>query len=493
MPKIRVGSAEIDLTLKTGQYNAAVERVRKRTKTMKDSMVEAATKTRSLTAALAGIATVGFVSKQIFEIGAAAEEIASKFSTVFGPAADDVQLFIDRFGTMAGLSNTAARDVTATTGAIAQGMGFARDASAAFAIEVVRLAGDLSSFNNIPIEETSRAIQAALTGERESLKRLGIVVMEADVQQRALAMSGKDVVGALTQQEKAAATLQLITERAGVAVGDLARTQDSAANQARRVAAEVANIKEQLAVALLPVLSVAVEGFGKFIKGMQIMGAEAAVLVARMNFWKEAAFGTEESTIAANDQLRLMRQAAEEVKNSIVGLTFELGNFSDSAGNLQTRLSGSGGGLVLDMSMLTQNTNLLDDSLLGAAGTSARVAAGLDVVASAANNAASAQDRLNSAMSKFNAVSGALGFLGRHVGALSFLGGPLGLISGGLGAVSGLTGAFGGGGTQTEEHIRPRGFDPTLTVRIEGISDGTTRVVRSKLSALDGLDVGLVI
>src|SRR5690606_10879787 len=134
----------------------------------------------------------------------------------------------------AGLSERQAREITATTGAIVQGMGLAQDASAGYAEEIARLAGDLSSFNNIPIEETARAIQAAITGERESLKRLGVVILETDVQARAMLDTGKRRAEQLTQEEKAIATLALITERAGVAVGDLERTQDSAANRARR-------------------------------------------------------------------------------------------------------------------------------------------------------------------------------------------------------------------------------------------------------------------
>ena len=210
---------------------------------------------RGTMVALAGAAGLAFAAKKVFDLGSAVEETASKFRTVFGPASDSVQGFIDDFATMAGLSNEAAQEVLATTGAIVQGMGFAQAASAKFAEEVVVLAGDLSSFNNIPIAATARAIQAALTGERESLKRLGVVILETDVQKRALIDTGKENAKALTQQEKAAATLALITERAGVAMGDLVRTQNSAANVARRVGARWQNLKETAATALLPTLA----------------------------------------------------------------------------------------------------------------------------------------------------------------------------------------------------------------------------------------------
>lgn len=217
---------------------------------------------------LAGATGLAFAAKKAFDLGAAVEETASKFTTVFGPASDSVQTFIDSFASMAGLTQQQAKDITATTGAIVQGMGFAKQASADFAVEVVKLAGDFASFNNVPIAQTSAAIQSALTGEREALKKLGVVILEADVQKRALAMTGKENAASLTQQEKATATLALITEKAGVAVGDLERTQDSSANTARRVTAEIMNFRDGLAVAALPALNVFLQAIGESTGGL---------------------------------------------------------------------------------------------------------------------------------------------------------------------------------------------------------------------------------
>ncbi len=237
----------------TGAAAASLDRMDDR---MRKADARAASFRRSM-AALGGVlAAIGLkrVAEDLFETATAVEETGAKFETVFGSASGQVDQFIDSFGTLAGLSRQQARELTATTGAIAQGFGFSRQESAGFAQEIISLAGDLASFNNLQggAAEAARILQSALSGERESLKRLGIVIREAEVQQRALANSGKTSAEALTQQEKATASLQLITEKAGVAVGDLARTQDSAANQARRLRAEFQTMKEDIATALLP-------------------------------------------------------------------------------------------------------------------------------------------------------------------------------------------------------------------------------------------------
>jgi len=192
---------------------------------------------------------------QIFEIGTRTEETASKYNTVFGPSVEYVNTFLDDFAVKAGLSNSAAQELTSRAGAIGQGFGYTQEESAKLSTQIATLAGDLTSFNNVPIEQSSNAIITALSGEREALKTLGIVVSENDVQKQALTQTGKESADQLTQEEKAAATLSLIYDRAGVAVGDLERTQDSAANTARRVEASLQNVAEELSTQFLPIMA----------------------------------------------------------------------------------------------------------------------------------------------------------------------------------------------------------------------------------------------
>jgi hypothetical protein len=53
-------------------------------------------------------------------------------------------------------------------------------------VALTQLAIDVASFNNVSDEQAVRAFTSALTGEREALKSLGIVIQEADVKQEAL-------------------------------------------------------------------------------------------------------------------------------------------------------------------------------------------------------------------------------------------------------------------------------------------------------------------
>jgi len=199
----------------------------------KMSKMFAAAKAAFVASGIAAVLTS--ISKKIFTIGSAAEETASKFNTVFGDSATALDKQLNSFNRLAGLTKTAGRDMTATFGAIIQGAGGSQEESAKLGIELTKLAGDFASFNNISLDQAGTAIRAGLTGETEPLKRLGVVLRAAEVDARALADTGKKTAKELNELERATARVALITEKAGVQVGDLERTSNSTANTARRL------------------------------------------------------------------------------------------------------------------------------------------------------------------------------------------------------------------------------------------------------------------
>ena len=60
-----------------------------------------------------------------------------------------------------------------------------------FSEKILRLGGDLASFNDLKTSAAVDAIIAALTGENEKLKRFNIIVNEVSTNLRAMAMTGK--------------------------------------------------------------------------------------------------------------------------------------------------------------------------------------------------------------------------------------------------------------------------------------------------------------
>ncbi len=206
-----------------------------------------------------GAGLTAAVSLPILAIGTAAVKAASDFgeteskaNTVFKGMEADLERVKKASIETWGLSKQSALDMLSTFGAIGQGMGMTRDASFRLAESVTNLTADFASFHNLPFEQVSEKIRGALTGEYEGLKALGIVLDDASVKKRALMDTGKSHADQLTQEELVNARLALIYEKAGVAVGDYARTKDSAANRSRAVKERLEELSITLGERLLP-------------------------------------------------------------------------------------------------------------------------------------------------------------------------------------------------------------------------------------------------
>ena len=204
----------------------------------------------SIAAAFTVRAIVDF-SKELFRLGMNAEETASKFNTTFGAGAAEATAFLDDFANKAGLSTQQGQDFLATIGAMVQGMGATAAASVPMSQQILKLAGDLQSFHNVPIEQTFTALRSGLVGEYEPLRRFGIVLTAATVEMKAMEMTGKTNAATLTALEKSQAALTLATEKMGPALGDLNRTSDSTSNTLRRMNAEWVDFKTRLGEAMV--------------------------------------------------------------------------------------------------------------------------------------------------------------------------------------------------------------------------------------------------
>jgi len=178
-------------------------------------------------------------------------ESMSKAVAVFG---DGSGLIIEASENMQdSFSQAEFLDFAGTLGNIAQAMGIAAGDSDTFSLSVLSLAQDLGSFNNVPTGQAVNAITTALTGETEAMKKLGVVIKQADIQHRALADRAAGVTGELTKEEKAMATFAIITEGAGAAVGDFERTIDGVANQSKITTKNMVDMGAKIGTDLLPV------------------------------------------------------------------------------------------------------------------------------------------------------------------------------------------------------------------------------------------------
>lgn len=183
-----------------------------------------------------------------------AEETANKFGVTFSSISKDANAAAKELRNSFGLSSQESQKLLADTGDLLSGFGFTQQAALDLSTEVNKLAVDLASFTNIEggAQRASSALTKALLGERESVKELGIAILESDVKARVLQLTQQGMTFDTERQAKAFATLQIATEQSKNAVGDYARSNASAANQIRDLIRDVKDIAVNFGRVLLP-------------------------------------------------------------------------------------------------------------------------------------------------------------------------------------------------------------------------------------------------
>ena len=231
--------------------------------------------------AAAGVASVNFSSDM--------QEAINKVEVAFGGAADSVKEWSSTTLNSIGLAQGTALDMAALFGDMATSMGYSQDAAAQMSMALVNLAADLASFKNFGIDQASTALKSIFTGETESLKELGVVMTQANLEAYALAEGYTTAYTAMDQAQQVAVRYQYVLANTQNAQGDFARTSDSTANQLR-IFRE--SLKEAAATAgdeLLPVitpiigkLNELIQTFGDLDEGTQKAVVQTGLFLAAL-------------------------------------------------------------------------------------------------------------------------------------------------------------------------------------------------------------------
>lgn len=243
---------------------------------------------------IAGFAGAAVISKAVGYLKDATHaasdlnETQNKAQAIFGKQAGVMDKWAGGAAQNFGLSKQSALDYAAALGDMFTQLGNTGDQSAKMSQQVVKLAADLGSFSNMDTGDVLERIQAGFRGEYDSLQVLVPNINAARVQTEALTMTGKASATQLTAQEKAAATLAIITKDTSRAQGDFAKTSDQAANKAKINAARMEDLKAKIGQGLLPVYqawlnlmsSVGIPALNGMVSAMGHLGTAAGPVIA---------------------------------------------------------------------------------------------------------------------------------------------------------------------------------------------------------------------
>jgi hypothetical protein len=249
---------------------------------------------------LLGGAAVATGSKLV-GLGADAFEMEGKFNVVFGDSAESARASLEKFGNEVGRSTFELEEMASSVQDTFVPMGFARDKAAELSDGLVKLAVDVGSFNNANDVDVMRDFQSALVGNHETVRKFGIVITEATLDQELLRMGVEGGTKAATEQEKVQARLNLIYAGTTDAQGDATRTADSWANQMRALNSTISEGATAMGLELIPVVQPLLKDFTAF---------AADIIPKAVAIFKEFAGDLKENVGPA---IEIIKQAIERI------------------------------------------------------------------------------------------------------------------------------------------------------------------------------------
>lgn len=268
-------------------------------------------------------------------------EAANLFGVSMKGLTGEASTFINKMETLLGIDPTEAMNNMATIQGLTTSFGMASDKAYVLSKNLTQLGYDLASLKNIPVAESFTKIQAAISGELEPIRRLGVDISNARLQQELLNLGYSQSVSTLSQADKAVLRYIAIMKQTTDAQGDFARTLSSPANMIRILQAQLNSLARSVGSLLypalksiLPPLIAAVELVKELVTGI------ASLMGVKVEFpdFSSASDAVGGVTDALDNTTKATGKAAKAFKNYIMGFD-ELNVIQKNADS-----SGSGSG-----------------------------------------------------------------------------------------------------------------------------------------------------
>ena len=239
---MRLEQLEVVLSANTGKYRNQLNQVQARTTSMANvvnskvnSINASFSKLGKILAGVLSAAALVKFTKDCLDAGSNLAEVQNVVDVTFGSMSSKVNEFAKNAWKTIGLSETMAKQYMGNFGAMSKSMGFTVNEAEKMGEQLTNLSGDVASFYNITQDESYTKLKSVFTGETESLKELGVVMTQENLNAFAMANGFGKTVDAMNQQEKVALRLAYVTQNLSAANGDFSRTSGSWANQVRCV------------------------------------------------------------------------------------------------------------------------------------------------------------------------------------------------------------------------------------------------------------------
>ena len=180
------------------------------------------------------------------------EESLNKVRVSFGDSSKSVEDFAKTTLRSFGIAEGSALEMASLFGDMGTSIGLSDKEAANMSTTLVGLVGDLASFKNISQDVAKTALASVFTGETESLKKLGVIMTQANLQQFALEQGISKTIKQMTEAEKVQLRYNFVLARTVNAQGDYIDTADGVANSTRTLQESIKELGEKFGKLLIP-------------------------------------------------------------------------------------------------------------------------------------------------------------------------------------------------------------------------------------------------
>lgn len=337
---------------------------------------------------LASVFAIGAITKftkSCLDLGSDLAEVQNVVDVTYGNMSSKVNEFAKNAWQTVGLSETMAKQYMGNFGAMSKSMGFAVDQAEEMAETLTNLSGDVASFYNISQNEAYTKLKSVFTGETETLKELGVVMTQENLNQYALANGYGKTTDKMNQQEKVALRLAYVTQTLSAANGDFARTSNSWANQVRLLSLQYQSLKASIGQGLIAVLTPVINFIniimGKLVQmantfnsvlsaiGFTISGGSGgsgggagAIALGGATEGIDNATGAMDNLGGATDKVGKKADKAKKQLEALMGID-EINKLKSNDDSDDSSGGGSGGGGIGSIASPAIDTSATEDSL----------------------------------------------------------------------------------------------------------------------------------
>lgn len=311
--------------------------------------------------------------KEAINLASDLQEVQNVVDTAFGSMADKANTFAKSAVTSLGMSELSAKQFSSTYMAMGRGMGIAMETSADMAIETTKRIGDVASFYNKSFEEVDTMMKSIWTGETESLKRIGVVMTQTNLQAFALSKGITKNISDLDQATQTQLRYAYVMEQTKLAAGDFARTSNSWANQTRVLSEQWNSFKSVIGTGLIQALTPVIKVVNQLLAALIRLGEKfqeiTAKLFGKQTLSAEGSSAADSVTAVADAEEQLAEstdKATKAAKRSLAGFD-KLNKLGDDSGSSNSAADVSGlSGSLGNVSLNTQPAEESVGALTGA-------------------------------------------------------------------------------------------------------------------------------